>query len=378
MKIVRMDLLRVAIPMVRSFATSWGTISHKESIIVKLHTADGLVGYGETTSFAQPLYNHETINSCLYVLRHFIAPLVVGKSFETPEELALAFRDIVDNLSAKLGPECAFWHLVAQRDGVSLKRLLGGTLDEIPVGESVGMERSVATALGVVEQALAHGYSRIKLKVKPGYDVELLSEIRKRWPDIELTADSNCGYRSDEHLDHLVRLDDYGLAFLEQPFAGSDLVGHAQLQARMKTPICLDESIESTDDARTAQALGSGRVINIKPGRVGGLVESLRIYDFAAEHDIGVWCGGIFETGIGRAFNIALASKERCVYPADMSPYDRFFEADLVSDSFRIKPSGYIDVPDTPGLGFEIDEDNLRRYTKETVTIGDARQHVMM
>jgi len=313
-------------------------------------TDDGLVGYGESSSFHAPLYNHETVDSCIHVQKNFIAPRVVGRDFDTPDQFRAAYADIVGNNCAKLGPECAFWHLVAQTENTSLKQLLGGVRTEIEVGESIGKQPHVDAGLKVVEESLER-YRRIKMKIMPGWDINILTEIRRHWPDITLAADANCAYRSDQHMELMRSLEQFDLSLLEQPFPGDDMVGHAELQRRTKTAICLDESVESYEDARTAERLESCKVINIKPGRLGGLVESLRVYKYMVRHGIGVWCGGIFETGIGRAYSIAFASKENCVYPADMSPYDSFFSADLVTNSFVVKPSSCIDVPDEPGLG---------------------------
>jgi O-succinylbenzoate synthase len=368
MKITKVEIRKLALPMLHSFKTGFGEITHKETIITKLYTSNGLVGYGESSSLFAPIYNHETNDTCMYVQEQFIAPKILNKEFTTVEEFREAYSDIVGNLTAQTGPECAFWHLLAQEQNVSLKSLLGGTAREIPVGESIGIKNSVQETLEEVTKRLEAGYQRIKIKIQPGWDIEVLSAIRKRWPDIDLTADGNSAYKLDKHKDILRSLDNFNLTMLEQPLAIDKLTDHALLQKQLKTPICFDESIESVEGAKTALALGACKAINIKPGRVGGLLESIKIHDLAAEKGIGVWCGGMLETGIGRAFNIALSSKSNFMYPADMSPYQFYFAEDLVTDSFIVKPNGHIDVPDKPGLGYEISDSHIEKYTiKKTV-----------
>ncbi|HVV67080.1 MAG TPA: o-succinylbenzoate synthase [Candidatus Saccharimonadales bacterium] len=369
MKITSMDIYEVALPMVRTFKTGFGDIKDKREIIVKLTTSDGLTGFGESPTLEAPLYNHETTRSCLQALEHFIAPRIIGKNFETAEDFRSAYADIVGSPAAKNGAECAFWHLVAQRDNVSLKSLFGGTKSEIPVGEGVGIRPIVNEVLADVENCLSKGFARIKLKIQPEWDLTPLSAIRKRWPDIELMADGNSAYRFDQHKDLLVSFEQFNLSMLEQPLPAGDFVDHAALQALTTTPICLDESIESLNDARTAIRLKACKVINVKPGRVGGIVESIAIHDEAARHGIGAWVGGMLETGIGRAFNLALASKDNFTYPADMSPYELYYTDDITEPGLLVKPNGCIDVPDTPGLGFTVREDKLKKYTQAAITV---------
>jgi o-succinylbenzoate synthase len=369
MKIVKMEIRKLALPMVHSFKTGFGEITHKETVITKLHTADGMVGYGESSSLFAPIYNHETNDTCVYMQEKFIAPRIVGRDFATPEEFRAAYATIVGNRTAQTGPECAFWHLVAQRDNKSLKELVGGVKKEIPVGESIGIKPSIEETLREIEQRISEGYVRIKVKVKPNWDIEVLTAIRDRWPDINLTVDGNSAYSLDEDEDVLRSFGRFNLTMLEQPFATDRFVDHAKLQENLKTPICFDEGIESVEGIRTANALGSCKVVNLKPGRVGGLIESIKIHDFAAAHNMGVWCGGMLETGIGRAFNIALASKENFVYPADMSPYQLYFAEDIVQPSFVVKPNGHVDVPDAPGLGYEINDDQIEKFTVEKVVV---------
>ncbi len=348
---------------------SFGEMNRKETVIVSLHTADGLTGYGESSSFSAPMYTHETNDTCMYIQEHFIAPRLVGREFDTVEEFCSAYRSVVGNRMARTGTECAFWHLLAQRDAVSLKHLVGGTRSTIPVGESIGIKQTMAETLEEIEQRLDEGYVRIKVKIAPDWDTQLLAAIRERWPGIDLTADANAAYQFTQHHKTLEALDAFNLSMLEQPFGADDMIEHAKLQAKLKTSICLDESIESLADIKTADALSAGRIVNIKPGRVGGLVESIKIHNYAVAHHLGVMCGGTFETGIGRAFNIALASLPGFIYPADMSPYQLYFAEDIVEPSYTVKLDGHIDVPDTPGLGFAVREDLIEQFTTQKVVV---------
>ena len=363
MKITKMELYKVALPMRQSFNTGFGEIKNKEVVIVKLTNDTGLVGYGESSTLQDPSYTHETVETCLHIQEKFIAPKIVGQAFNSAEELCAAYASIVGNNIAKAGVECAFWDLLSQKKGVPLVQLFGGVKDKIPVGEGVGIKSSIDELLQEVSDRLDEGFVRIKLKIKPGWDLQPLQTVRERWPDIDLTADGNSAYNLDEHRKVLESLDRFNLTMLEQPLPAGDLVGHASLQQNLKTPICLDESIESLDDARTAIALKSCRIINIKVGRVGGVLTSMKIHDLAAEHDIGVWCGGMLETGVGRAFNLALAAKENYIYPADMSPSRMHFLDDITEPGLSLTPDGYISVPQEPGLGFRIKEDALQQYS---------------
>jgi len=356
--------------MARHFKLSLGELTYKETIIVALHTADGLVGYGESSTFPLPTFTQETTESCMHVQTTFIAPRLVEKEFTTVQSFRDAYADLLGNPIAQAGMECAFWHLLSQYQKVSLKELVGGTKKEIPVGESISINPSLEETLREVEQRLNEGYVRIKLKIMPGWDTAIVSAVRNAWPHIELTVDGNMSYRLEKHERVLRSLDAFRLTMIEQPFKMDNLVDHAALQRGLKTAICLDESITSAQNLATAHVLRACKIVNIKPVRVGGLDESLKIYDYALSHGIAVWCGGMFETGIGRAFNIALASKEGCNLAADMSPYNMYLTEDLIDPSYEVKPNGHIDVPDEPGLGYHIRVDRIKKYTlqKEVIT----------
>jgi O-succinylbenzoate synthase len=328
-----------------------------------------MIGYGESAALSEPLFNCETIDTSMHILQDFLAPAVIGKHLKTIDDFSSALPRLYGNRTARTGIENAFWHLLSQYDGKPLSKLIGGVHAEIPVGESIGIKSTLQELLQETEQRLREGYLRIKIKIMPGWDQEPLAAIRRTWPDILLTADANASYSLPEHERDLRALDQFNLAMLEQPLAAHDFTGHASLQKLLHTPICLDESIESLDDLRTSNALGSAKIVNLKPMRVGGLQECLKLYHFAAVHNLAVWCGGMLETGIGRAFNIALASKERFHLPADMSPYQLFFAEDLVEDSFVVKPNGHIDVPTTPGLGYCVSEEQIKKFTTQKIVI---------
>ncbi|MFM2414535.1 MAG: o-succinylbenzoate synthase [Candidatus Parcubacteria bacterium] len=370
MKIQTIEILKLGLPMVHSFETSFGKLTHKETVIVRMKTDDGRVGYGESSAFFAPLYNYETVDTCVYIIKQFLAPLVVGKTFNSPAEFTASYKHIVGHHIAKTSLETAFWHLTAQIENKSMKQLVGGTQQKIAVGESIGIKATLEDTLSEISQRIDEGYRRIKVKIKPGWDLDIAHAIRNKWPTIDLMLDGNSAYNLHEHTDILKQMDQFNLTMLEQPLGEDDIIDHATLQKMIKTPVCLDESIISAEDARKALEIGACKIINIKPGRVGGVYESIKIHDLCKAAGIGVWCGGLLETGIGRAFNIALASKENYVYPADMSMYNLFYKEDLIEPSYVVDKEGYIAVPDTPGLGYTIAEDRIKTYTVDTIVIG--------
>lgn len=368
MKIEKIELLQLDLPMNTSFQTSFGVLSTKQTVIVKLYTDKG-IGYGESASFNAPLYNYETVDTCMYILEKFAAPAVIGKEFNSVEDFVKEYKFVVGHNIAKSGLEFSFWDVKSQVEGKSLKQLFGGVQSKIVTGESVGIKDSVEATFKNIEEALERGYQRIKLKIKPGWDVELVEKIRDKWPDIDLMVDGNSAYNLEEHVDIFKKLEKFNLTMIEQPLAEDDIIDHATLQKEIETPVCLDESITSAEDARKALEIKACKIINIKPGRVGGALESIKIHDLCQKQGIGVWNGGMLETGIGRAFNIALASKENYIYPADMSPFYDFYSEDIVEDSFDINPDGTVDVRDVPGLGYKVDEKKIEKYTLRKVEI---------
>jgi len=367
-KIEKIEILDLALPMIHSFETSFGKIENKHTVIVKAYDISGIIGYGEAPALNAPLYNYETSDTCMYVLEKFLGPMMINKKFDSIEQLVKFYHPILGHNFAKAGLQNACWHILAQKENKSLKQLIGGVKDKIPVGESLGIKSTIEDTLNEVDYRLKEGYRRIKVKIKPGWDINVISVIRNKYPDIDLMVDGNSAYTLAD-LNVLMKLDNYNLTMIEQPLAHDDIIDHATLQKQIKTPICLDVSITSPEDARKAIEIGACKIINIKPPRVGGLLESKKIHDICQEKGVGVWCGGMLESGIGRAFNIAVASLPNNLYPADMSPYHFFYKEDLIEPSYEIDKDGYVDVPDKPGLGFDVDEDRIKKYTKRKVVL---------
>lgn len=368
MKIKKITLFKVEIPMVTSFTTSFGTITRKPTIIVKIETDEGLIGYGESAALPFPFYKPETTDICMLVLKNYIAPLVLNQEFSMIKELMNLLKPIKKNNFAKTGIETAVWMALSIKENLPLSKLLGGVRKKISVGESIGIKKNIEETLEEVALRKEQGFKRIKIKIQPNWDVKVVEAIRKRFGDIPLMIDANSAYTL-QNIDIFHKLDNYNLLMIEQPLADDDIIDHSILQKQIKTPICLDESILSADDARRAIYLGACKIINIKPGRVGGLWESKKIHNLCQKNKIGVWCGGMLETGIGRAFNIAVSSLPNYIYPADMSPVNFFYMDDLVKDSFSVDKNGYVRVPNKPGLGFEIDERKIKKYIVEKVVL---------
>lgn len=368
MRLKKITLLKVEIPMVTSFTTSFGTVTNKPTVIVKVEDEEGRIGYGESAALPFPYYNPETTDICMLVLKDYIAPLVLNKEFENVEGLMDLLKQIKNHNFAKTGLETAVWMLLALKENKSLKELLGGTQNKIAVGESIGIKDSIEETLEEVKLRLDQGFRRTKIKIKPGWDIALIEAIREKFGSIDLMVDANSSYTLDD-IEALKKMDNYNLTMMEQPLSDDDIIDHSILQKQIKTPVCLDESIHSVEDARRAIYLGACKIINIKPGRVGGLLESKKIHDLCQRNGIGVWCGGMLETGIGRSFNIAVASLPNYIYPADMSPVNFFYADDLVKDSFAVDKEGYITVPTRVGLGFEVDEEKIEKYTTEKVLL---------
>lgn len=368
MKLKKLTILKVDIPMITSFTTSFGTVTSRPTVIVRAETDEEIIGFGESSALPFPNYESETTDICMLVLKDYIAPLVLNKEFANVEQLMDLLKPIKGHNFAKTGLETAVWMILSLKEKKSLKELLGGAQDKIAVGESIGIKDSIEETLEEIKLRLDQGFRRTKIKIKPGWDIELVKAIRQKFGDIDLMVDANSSYTLN-NIDTLKKLDDYSLMMMEQPLSNDDIVDHSVLQKQIKTPVCLDESIHSAEDARRAIFLKSCKIINIKPGRVGGLLESKKIHDICQKNNMGVWCGGLLETGIGRAFNIVVASLPNYIYPADMSPVNFFYSDDLVKDSFVVDKEGYIKVPEKIGLGFEVDEEKINKYTKEKVVL---------
>ncbi len=361
MKIETAELRQIEMELVEPFETSGWRETLRPAIIIALHS-EGLTGYGECVAGAGPWYSYETVQTAWHVLKDFLIPAVLGKSFASAEELQAALGRIRGHPMAKAGLEAAFWDLLAQSQKSSLAQLLGGTKERIESGISIGIQKDIPELLSVIEHRRAQGYKRIKLKIKPSWDVAVLRAVRERFPDIELMADANAAYRLADR-EHLKHLDEFRLLMLEQPLDYDDLIDHAVLQKELKTPICLDESIKTPEDARKALELGACRLINIKPGRVGGLLNATRIHDLCRGRGVPVWCGGMLETGIGRAANIALASLPGFVFPNDISASARYWREDIIEPPFVLERDGTITVPTGPGLGVQVVPERLKKVT---------------
>lgn len=368
MKITSITLYKVAIPMITSFATSFGKIIERPTVLVKAETDEGLVGWGESAALPYPIYKLETTDTCVLVLRDYIAPLVLNKQFTTIEEFAEFLVPIKQHYIAKTGLETAIWSILSEKSGISLSELIGGTQSKVAIGESIGVKDSLEETLEEIALRLDQGFRRIKIKIKPGWDLKVVESVRNKFGNISLMVDANSAYTLAD-VDALKSLDNYDLIMIEQPLAEDDIVDHSILQKQLKTAICLDESILNAEDARRAITLGSCKIINIKPGRVGGLLESKKIHDYCGRHNVGVWCGGMLEFGIGRAYNLAVASLPNCIFPADMSPVNFYFIDDVVTSSFVVDKEGYVSISSQPGLGYQVDKKKINKYTVDKIVL---------
>lgn len=361
MRIERIELSLLELPYVHFFETSFGREEKRTFILVKIF-GEGICGYGEVVAEKNPLYSYETTSTAWVVLKDYLIPLVFEKSLAHPHDFYQEGKKYKGHPMAKAGLELALWDLLAKKKGQPLSKLYGGRKEEIPSGVSVGIQDSVSHLFERIESFLKEGYQRIKIKIKPGWDVSICSEVRKKFPDIPLQADANGAYSlEDEEI--LKKLDDFNLLMLEQPFPPYDLWDHSRLQKEMKTPLCLDESILSVDTVRKAYEMRSCRIINIKIGRVGGVVEARKIHDFCQEKSMPVWCGGMLESGIGRAHNIHLAALPNFQFPNDLSASKRYYAEDLIEPPVEITPQGTIRVPDSAGIGVFPQEDRIKKAT---------------
>lgn len=366
MKIERIDLKLVRLPLVRTFRTSSSTKDHLDHILVRVE-AGGVLGWGECASPSDPFYCPETSSTCWHLLADFLGPMVLGRPWDDLDGLVALYRPVKGNQFAKAGLETACWDLVARSRGVPLAALLGGTRSEILSGVSLGIEDEPGALFDRIDGHLAEGYRRVKLKIAPGRDVEVVRAVRARYPDLPLQVDANSAYTLDD-LPTLRRLDAFGLLLIEQPLAHDDIVDHARLQSELTTPVCLDESIHSADDARKALDLNACRVINIKVSRVGGLREAKRIHDLCRARGVPVWCGGMHEFGVGRAANVALASLPGFTLPGDVSGSDKYYREDVVEPPI-VARRGAVAVPTAPGIGHEPVAERIDRHTLRALTL---------
>lgn len=367
MRVERAVLREIPLTLARPFRSSAGTVTHRRVLLLTLE-ADGAVGWSECVAPGTPHYTYETVDTAWHVLTDFVLPRAIGLDVSDPGSVLAAAAEVRGHPMAKAAVEMAAWDAAAKRRGESLAAWLGGTRSSVSVGVSLGMEADPGALGDVVEGHLAAGYRRVKVKIEPGRDVDVLSALRERFPDLELWADANSAYGPDD-VEALGALDGLGLGLLEEPIAPGDLVAYARLQERLATPLCLDESVQSVGDAAAALELGSCRTLNLKPGRVGGHTASLRICELLESSGVSIWCGGMLETGIGRAHNVALASHAAFTLPGDISASRRYWERDLVSPEFDVV-DGAMAVPTGPGIGVEVDVERIEALTVRSADFG--------
>jgi o-succinylbenzoate synthase len=361
MKIDAVELRVLKMRLLKPFRTSFGVQQDRYPLLVRLEI-DGHSHWGECVAGEGPWYSSETVETAWQILKGYLLPAVIGRDLADVDALEALFAPVRGHHMAKASVEMAFTAALAEHARKPLGTFLGGVRDRVETGVSIGIQATVDELLDSIGAQLALGYRRIKVKIEPGWDVATIGAIRAQYPEITLMADANSAYELDDAA-HLVQLDRFGLLMLEQPLAAGDLVDHAALQRQMRTPICLDESIESAREARQALQLGACRVINIKPGRVGGFAESRRIHDIAANAGVPVWCGGMLETGIGRAGNVALATLPNFRLPGDISASDRYWAEDIVEPAFVLARGGTISVPTRWGLGVRVKVELVERLT---------------
>ena len=363
--IASITLREIHLPLREPFTISSGTMSTRRILVLELVSGDGAVAWSECVAGEAPNYSPETIDTCTLAIQQWVAPRILGRQFGHPSDVHSALqKNIRGHNMAKAAVEMGLWALAAEQSGQSLSRLIGGTRDRIATGISLGIQANPAALVERAQSAIRDGYRKIKIKIQPGSDVEFVAAVREAvGPDAALMVDANNAY-TDADFDHLQRFDDLNLIMIEQPLAWDDVVRHAELQKRLRTPICLDESITGADRAEDMIKLRAGRIVNIKPGRVGGFSEAKTIHDLCSRHDIPVWCGGMLESGIGRAHNVALASLPNFTIPGDVSPSARYWERDIVSPEWTMDKEGMVTVPtEEPGIGVTVDVDRIDDLT---------------
>ncbi len=367
MKISRVTLYHLRMPLQAAFKTSFGSTLDRECILLEA-SSEGLVGYGECVADRDPGYSYETSATAWHVLSDFLIPEILNKNLDSAQDLQSKVAHVRGHPMAKAGLEMALWDLMGKRDGRSLQELIGGVGDSVRVGVSVGIQPDQRTLISVVEGYLQKGYERVKLKIMPGRDVADVSAVRQAFPDLQLQVDANSAYNLDS-AQAIYPLDGMQLLMIEQPLAEDDLWDHRQLQKQLSTPVCLDESIGSERHARQALEMEACRVVNIKSGRVGGLSQGIAIHKLCYRASVPVWCGGMLETGVGRAANLALASLPGFVFPGDISATDRYYAEDITNEIFELNPGSRINVPNEPGLGISIDTQALDKFAVKKMTI---------
>jgi o-succinylbenzoate synthase len=361
MKIEAITIREIRMPLVHFFETSFGRTTERRILLVTVH-AEGLDGWGECTAGEHPFYNEESVDTAWYVTAGYLAPALLGQQVQSGRDCPPLMQRVRAHRMAKAAVENAVWDAEAQARNVPLWKLVGGTRTELNAGVSIGIQDSPEKLLEKIAIELAAGYQRIKVKVKPDWDVNILEKIRSRWPEITLSCDANSAY-SLADIEHLKKFEQFGLLMIEQPLWNDDIYFHAQLQKQLKTSLCLDESIHHVRDAETALALGACRIMNIKLGRVGGFTEAIAVHDACQKASVPVWCGGMLESGLGRVHNLAMSTLANFKLPGDVSASKRYWKEDIIEPEVEVSSRGTITIPGTAGRGFGIREDLIERLT---------------
>lgn len=368
MKFTKFEIYHLQLRLKKPFETSFARFQDKDTVFVKAYTKDGLVGLGEAPALPFPFYNYECTDTVISMLSRFILPPLLNEEINSIDELEKSYSLVRGHNMAKTGIEAAFWHIKAQEEQKPLWQLWGGVRKEIEAGISLGVEQDVSGVLTKVEKALEAGYKRIKIKIKPGMDIKVAKAVREKFGDISLMLDANSAYTLAD-TDTLKKLDEYKLLMLEQPLGHDDIIDHADLQKELQTPVCLDESIHSLEDAQKAIRIGATKIINIKPPRVGGFWQSKLMAEYCESKNIPVWCGGMIETGWGKAFNVHISTLNNFSLAGDTSGTAQYFEEDVIEPDLIVDKNSMIQVPTTPGVGFEIKEKTFKKLTRNIIEI---------
>ena len=364
------ELTEINLPLVHFFDTSFGRTYERRIILIRVEDSDGAEGWGEITCGEVPGYSDEWTDSAWVTAEKILAPMVVGSPVENASEIFDLMKRARGHRMSKSGIETACWDLEAKKLGVPLWKHLGGVNREIECGVSIGIQDSVEQLIDKIQVELDAGYRRIKIKIAPHWDYDVIKKVREKFPDILLMGDANSAYTLAD-IDKLRSLDEFNLMMLEQPLSFDDIIDHAELQRQIKTPICLDEPIKSPDDARKAIALKSGKIINLKNGRVGGHAQSKKIEALCRAENIPMWCGGMLESGIGRAHNIAISTLAGYTMPGDVSASKRYWSEDIIEPEVIVSSTGTITAPDDPGIGFEIKRDRIEKLAVRTTVVSE-------
>ncbi len=362
MKLENITLHFVEMELVSPFETSFDREVFRPSIIVEAK-AGGLTGWGECVAGSGPWYGYETVQTAHHILKDFLIPLLLKTDWHHPTELPKHFSRVRGHNMAKAVLESACWDLWAQHEGVSLSKALGGVKTEVESGVSIGVQKDISTLVDVIQGHVEEGYQRAKIKIKRGWDADVIQAVREQLPDVSLQVDANAAYTLEDK-PMFKAIDQMGLLMIEQPLGYDDLADHSELQAELNTPICLDESLKTLEDVKAMLTLDSGRIVNIKVGRLGGLSNSVKIHEHSHPKQIPMWCGGMLETGIGRAANVAIASLPGFTLANDLSASDRYYHEDLIDPPFILNPNGTLTVPTDPGLGVKVNHEVLKKVTQ--------------